>query len=158
MVGPSDHTTATAHATVSTSGGDVSTVRSGGRTTGWVGWTAFAAAMMLLIGFLNIMNGLAAIATDDIFVDGQGGSIVLDVTAWGWFHLITGVLLVAVGLGLLAGKTWAVIAAILLVMLNVITQMLLLPSYPFWSIVIITLDVFVLWALTVHGDERLNAL
>jgi hypothetical protein len=114
--------------------------------------------MMMLVGTFNVINGFAAVFADDIFISGSAGSVVLDVTGWGWVHVVLGALLVVIGIGVLQGATWAVIAGIIVVMVNMVTQMLALPSYPFWSIVIITLDVLVLWALTVHGDERLSDL
>jgi hypothetical protein len=84
--------------------------------------------------------------------------VVLDVTAWGWVHLVIGLLVAVVGYFLLQGASWATYAAILLVIVNMLTQMMFLPAYPLWSIMIIALDSFVLWALIVHGDERVRDL
>ena len=128
------------------------------RASGWVGWIAFAAAMLLVIGVLNLINGFAAVFQDEIFVSGDRGALILDVTAWGWIHVVFGLVLVGVGIGLIQGQLWAAITATFLVMLNMITQMFMLPAYPFWSILLIVLDAFVLYALTVHGDERIRDL
>lgn len=123
--------------------------------TGWVGWVAFAAMMMLILGIFNAIDGLVAIFSDKVFVNGDAGVVVLDVTAWGWVHLVIGVLVATAGYFLLQGATWARVFAIGLVMLNMITQMVFLPAYPFWSLLVIALDILILWALVVHWDERL---
>jgi hypothetical protein len=124
--------------------------------TAWVGWIAFAAAMIIVVGAMNVINGLAAIFEDEIFIG--SGAFVLDVTGWGWIHLIVGLILVGTGVALIRGALWAAITASVLVVLNMISQMFLLPASPIWSLVIIILDAFVLYALTVHGDERIGDL
>ena len=124
------------------------------RATGWVGWIAFAAVMMLIAGFFNVIDGLAAIFSDQVFVAGDAGIVVLDLTAWGWWNTIVGAVLIAAGFALFRGALWARLTAIVAVVVNVITQALFLPAYPVWSLLIILVDVFVLWALMVHGEEQ----
>jgi hypothetical protein len=114
--------------------------------------------MLLVIGGLNLVNGFAAVFQDEIFVSGDRGALILDVTAWGWIHVLFGLVLIGAGIGLIQGQLWATITATFLVMINMITQMFMLPAYPFWSITVILLDAFVLYALTVHGDERVGDL
>ncbi len=125
------------------------------KSTGWVGWIVFTAAMLLMLGVFNAVNGLAAIFADDIFVTGASGAVIFNVTTWGWVHLVLGVLAAATGVALMQGATWARAVAVGFVMLNMLTQLLFLPAYPFWSLLIIVLDVVVLWALIVHGDEQI---
>jgi hypothetical protein len=127
------------------------------RTNFWAGWTAFGAILIIIAGVFNAIQGLAAVFADNIFVKGsKGGALVLDVTQWGWVHVILGLVLVVVGLGLVQGRLWARILGVAVIMVNMITQMAMLPSYPFWSIIIITLDAVVLWAICVHGSETLE--
>ncbi len=117
--------------------------------SGWAaGGIAFAAFMLLLIGSFQIVAGLAAIFEDDFFVVGREYAFDLDVSAWGWLHLIIGVLLVLTGLGLFARQAWAGITAIFLVTLSAIANFFFIPYYPFWAILVIALDVWVIWALT----------
>ena len=130
--------------------------RTAPKATGWVGWILFGAIMMMVVGVFNAVDGLAAIAADDIFVTGAAGSVVLDVTTWGWVHLVVGVVVVIAGVFLLQGATWARFVAIGAVTINMTTQLLFLPAYPFWAMIIITLDVLVLWALIVHGTEEVG--
>src|SRR5919106_4617836 len=79
--------------------------------------------------------------------------VLLDLSAWGWAHFIVGLLQVVVGLVLFTGARWARIAAIVLVMLNAVAQLAALNAQPTWAVIIIALDVLVLWALVVHGEE-----
>jgi hypothetical protein len=116
------------------------------------GWAAagigFAAVMLMMIGVFQVVAGLAAIIEDDLFVVGRAYAFDLDVTAWGWVHLIIGTLLVLTGFGLFARQAWAGVTAIFLATLSAIANFFFLPYYPFWAIVVIVLDVWVIWALT----------
>jgi hypothetical protein len=125
------------------------------RVSGWaVGGITFAASMLILIGAFQAIDGLVAIFNDEFFVRTQNYTFDLDVTAWGWIHLILGVLLVVTGWGLYAMKEWAVVTAIFLAMLSAIANFFFIPYYPFWAILVIALDVWVIWALTRPGAVR----
>ncbi len=124
------------------------------RATAWVGWIWFAAVLMMAAGVLNFMTGLVAVIGDDnAYIDTGVSLLVFDVEGWGWAHLIFGIVIFLVGAFLAVGQTWARLLAVVLVTLNLITQFLWLPAYPVWSIIVIAIDVVVLWALIVHGDE-----
>ncbi len=83
------------------------------RATGWVGWVVFAGTMMLLIGFFHIIEGLVAVLDPDYFLVTKSGLTVhLDYTAWGWTHLIAGVIIGCAGLGLFLGQMWARIVGV----------------------------------------------
>ena len=125
---------------------------------GWAGFVAFAGIMLALIGFFDILQGLTALFNDEYFAVRNGDLLVFDFTAWGWITLIWGVVLIAAGLGLLAGRGWARWFAILAVFVNAILQIAFLSAYPIWSAIIIALDVFVLYALTARWDEVKLAL
>jgi hypothetical protein len=122
------------------------------RASGWaIGGISFAATMLLLIGVFQAIDGLVAILNDSFFVVTKNYTFDLDVTAWGWIHLILGILLVFAGWGIFTGKTWAGIAGITLAVLSAIANFFFIPYYPFWSILVIGLDVWVIWALTRPG-------
>jgi hypothetical protein len=121
--------------------------------SGWVGWIIFAAVMMMLAGALNAMQGLVAIVNDDWVVWGNRADVYLDLTAWGWTHLIVGILLVVAGLGVLSGNVLARTVAVILAGASLIVNFLFIPAYPVWALTIIALDVFVILALTVHGRD-----
>jgi hypothetical protein len=123
--------------------------------SGWaVGGVAFAASMMLVIGIFQIINGLAAILNDDFFVRVADYSFDLNITAWGWIHLLLGILVLFAGWGLFAGKAWSAAVAILIAILTAIDQFFFIPYYPFWSILIIALSMWVIWAVTRPGALR----
>ncbi|MEJ1088746.1 hypothetical protein WDU99_10495 [Microbacterium sp. Mu-80] len=122
--------------------------------TGWVGWGVFAATILLIAGFLDALHGLQAlIGPDTAYFLADSGLFAIDVQGWGWWHLISGLLLILAGFALLAGATWARVVAIILVSLNAIGQLTLMAAQPWLSITVLILDVFVIYALTVHGRE-----
>ena len=121
---------------------------------GWArGLTVFAAVMLLMIGAFQALAGLAAIFENTLYVTTPGYVFQLDVTAWGWIHLIFGVFMGMAGFSVLSGRLWARSVGITLAVLSAIANFLFIPYYPFWSLLIITLDIFVIWALSVHGRD-----
>jgi hypothetical protein len=123
--------------------------------SGWaVGGISFAAALLIIVGTFQALEGLAAIINDEFFVVTRNYAFDLDVTAWGWIHLIIGVLIVAVGFGLFARKAWAGISALFLAMLSAITNFFFIVYYPWWALLVIAIDVWVIWALTRPGAIR----
>jgi len=134
---------------------DMSQYRSTSRKpSGWaVGFTVFAAIMMLMVGVFQALQGLVAIFENEFYVATRNYLFQFDATTWGWIHLILGLLVAFAGWGLLSGRTWARAVAITLAVLSAIANFLFIPYYPFWSLLIITLNVFVIWALRAHGRE-----
>lgn len=125
---------------------------------GWAGWHGFAAVMLFIIGLFNAFDGLIAVLNDEILLgSGKRVTVVLDITQWGWVHIGLGLVLAAAGIALFFGKLWARVVAVIAVAVNMVTQMMNVPIYPFWSLLIIALDVLIIWALTVHGDAMANA-
>lgn len=125
--------------------------------TGWVGWIVFAGIMMVVVGGLHIFQGLVALFEDDYYQVGNNGlTIHLDYNAWGWTHLIFGVLVCAAAIGLLAGQLWARIVGVVLAVVSILVNVAFLAAYPIWSTIVIAIDILVIWALTVHGREVRN--
>jgi hypothetical protein len=126
-------------------------------TSGWaVGFGLFAAVMMLMAGSFQAITGLVAIFENEFYVVTRNYFFEVDATAWGWIHLLVGVVIGLAGVGLLSGQTWARVVGIVLAVLSAIANFLFIPYYPIWSMLIIALDVFVIWALAVHGRELRN--
>ena len=121
--------------------------------TGWVGWIVFAAVLMILAGTLNAIQGLVAVVNDEWVVWGNRANLYLDLTEWGWVHLVGGILVVLAGFGLLSGNVLARAVAVLLASLAIIANFLYIPAYPIWALTIIAINVFVIYALTAHGGE-----
>jgi hypothetical protein len=137
---------------VATTGYDKPSTSREPEISGWaVGGITFAACMLLVIGSFQAVAGLTALFNDDFFVVTRNYTFDLDVTAWGWLHLLLGALLVATSFGLFARRAWAGVTAIALAMLSAIANFFFIPYYPVWAIVVIALDVFVIWALTRPG-------
>ena len=117
--------------------------------SGWaMSGVAFAATMMLMIGAFHAIAGLAAILDDEYFVLVRGYAFDLDVTAWDWIHLILGLALIVTGIGLFSRAVWAGVIALFLVVLSAIDNFFFIPYAPFWALLLIALDVWVIWALT----------
>ena len=120
--------------------------------SGWaVGGIAFAATVLTIIGVFQIIAGLVAIFDDDFYVVTANYTFDLDTSVWGWVHLLLGILLVATGWGLFSRRAWAGVTAIMLASLSAILNFFFIPYYPFWSILVIALDIWVIWALTRPG-------
>ena len=130
----------------------------GPRPSGWaVGGLTFASTMMVLIGIFQAFAGLGAIIDDEFFVVTQNYAFDLDVTAWGWIHLILGIVVAWAGYALWSGKLWAGVVALILAMLSALANFFFIPYYPFWSLLVIALNVWVIWALTRPDADRVRA-
>ena len=118
----------------------------------WTGWIAFAGIVIIIVGAMDMLQGLVAILEDEYVVATREGLAILDVTAWGWTSLVWGGLLVLAALGLLGGAGWARWLAIIGVGINAIQQVAFLANYPqaypLWNLLIVALNIVVLYALT----------
>ena len=113
----------------------------------------FAGIMMIVVGIWEAVEGLIAIFQNEFYVATRRYLFQFDVTAWGWIHVILGLVVAVAGYGLLSGRTWARAVVITLAALSAIANFLWLPYYPLWALLIISVDVFVIWAVAVHGRE-----
>ena len=120
----------------------------------WVGWIAFAAVCLSLLGAFHVVQGLAALVDADYFpVAGQGPITDVSLTAWGWVHLVGGAVLIVAGLCVFAGQVWARTVGVLVAAVSLVTSFGFLGAYPALSLVMIALGVVVILALTVHGSD-----
>ena len=125
------------------------------KVSGWaIGGIAFAASLLVLAGIFQTLAGLAALFDDEFFVVVGNYAFDVDVTAWGWIHLVLGLLLLAAGAGLYARRAWAAVVALVLAMLSAVSNFFFIPYYPWWALLVIGLDVWVIWALTRPGAVR----
>jgi hypothetical protein len=116
------------------------------------GWTVFAGALLLIVGSLDALWGLAAILNDQVVVVGGRGALIADLTTWGWIHLILGSVVALTGVGLFSGSSGARWAAVFFVALNAIAQIVWFPAAPLWAFLIIILDVTIIYQLTARWD------
>lgn len=121
--------------------------------SGWVGWVYFAAFVMVFVGFFQMLQGLTAILKDTYYVVLPEWIVSIDVTQWGWIHLVLGAVVFCAGLALFSGKAWGRVVGVLFAGLSLLANLLFFAAYPWWSAVVIVLDILVIYALIVHGDE-----
>ena len=92
-----------------------SDVSRGPKVTEWVGVVLFAGILLATVGFFNLIEGFIALFRDDFYLVRSNGLVVsFDYTVWGWILLVSAVLLMGTGWGVVAGKTWARVAAIII--------------------------------------------
>lgn len=122
--------------------------------SGWVGWIRFGAALMWLIGFFQVIEGLAAIVNDNFTKVTPNGMIVhVDYTVWGWVHLALGVVIFLSGFGVLTGRLAARLVGVALGVLGAVINLAFLPAQPAWGIILVSVNVLLIYALTAHGGE-----
>ena len=118
-----------------------------------VGMTVFAGTIMIMIGVMHVFQGIVALVNDTFYVAGEEWVLQLDVTSWGWVHLILGAVVALAGFFVFRGAVWARTVGVIMAVLSGLASFAWLPYYPVWALVVIALDVFVIWALTAHGRE-----
>ncbi len=125
----------------------------GSRSSAAVGWIAYAGVMMILVGAFHAIAGLVALVEDDFYVATREYLLQLDATTWGWVHLLVGLAVLAAGFGVFSGNVLARSVGVLVAVGSMLAAFTWLPYAPIWAVVVITIDVAVIWALTVHGRD-----
>jgi len=122
------------------------------------GGMVFAATMLIVVGVYQALMGLAAVINDQFFIIVNSYAYSIDVSAWGWIHMGIGILAIAVCCFIFSGATWARITGIVVAGLSAVANFFFLPYYPVWSLVVIAMDIFAIWALaTVRMDEPIDS-
>ena len=122
--------------------------------TGWAGWAVFAGVMLVIVGAFQAIDGLVALFKDEVYLVRSDGLVVnVDYTAWGWVHLIVGLVLVAAGAAIFSGRVWGRTLGVIAAIISAVLNFAYIASYPAWSTLIIAIDVLVIYALTAHGGE-----
>ena len=120
-----------------------------------MGWVRFAGVIMAVIGVFGVIEGFVALLTPTYFVTYGGSVLAINLTTWGWVHIIVGALVLVTGCSLLGNAPgWARVVGIGLVAINMLVQLAWLPAYPIWGIIAIALDVLVLYALVATWGQR----
>lgn len=125
--------------------------------TGWTGWIGFAGVMMIIGGMLNALYGFIAVVNDEWVVWGNRTAVYLDITQWGWVHMIMGLVVMLCGIGLFSGNVLARTVGVIVASASLIANFFFVPAYPLWAMTIIVIDALVIWALIVHGHELRDA-
>jgi hypothetical protein len=125
---------------------------------GFSGWAWFTGVLMGLAGLFQMIAGIVALAgpgyhtvpSRDLVVDAS-------YTTWGWVHLIVGIAALVTGGGLAFGNAAARVVGVALAGLSAVVNLVFIPASPFTATLIIALDVFLIYAITVHGGEPKQA-
>ena len=117
------------------------------------GLVFFAAILLLMVGFFNMIYGIAAIAQSHVFT-ANAHYVFGNLRAWGWITLIIAILQLVAGGGVLAGNQWARWFGVAVVGLSAIDMMFFIPAYPFWALTIIAVDIVALYGLCVYGSRE----
>jgi hypothetical protein len=125
--------------------------------TGWTGWIVFAGVMMIIAGCLNLFYGVVAAVNDDWVGWTNRQNAFLDVSQWGWVHIILGLIVLLSGIGLFSGNVLARTVAVIIASISLVGNFFFIPVYPLWALTVITIDALVIWALTAHGREMRDA-
>jgi hypothetical protein len=127
-------------------------------TSPWVtGLAVFAGTMMIIAGVFELIAGLVALFENEVYVAGARYVFAFDLTTWGWIHLLVGALVAAAGIGVLSGQLWGRIVGITMAIVSALANFVFIPYYPIWSLLVIALDVFVIWALCHYNRDAARA-
>jgi hypothetical protein len=130
------------------------TDRYGTGPTAWAGWVTFGGVMLIMLGTFQVIEGLIALFDEGFYLVAQSGLVVdVDYNTWGWTHLIIGVVGILAGVGLLAGNMAARVVGVAVAFLSALVNLAFISAYPVWSVLMITIDVIVIYAIIVHGRE-----
>ena len=116
------------------------------------GWVAFAGVLLLIVGTINTIEGIAAIGNAHFFVHNTH-YVFGSLNTWGWIVLCIGVIQLLVGLGVFAKNQFARWTGVGILSLNAIAQLLMMPAYPFWSLAIFALDILAIYGLIAYGKH-----
>ncbi len=120
------------------------------RTSGWV---VFASIMLIMAGVFGIIDGLVALIHDEVYLVTKDQVVAFDFTTWGWIHLIVGIIVTTAGFAVMSGQLWARMVGVLAATASAIAQIAFITAFPFWSVLIIGIDILIIYGLLVHGEE-----
>ena len=123
-----------------------------------MGFVVFVGAMMIMAGIFQFIQGLAAVINDDFFVLTRNYAFDLDISTWGWVHMVTGVVVFFAGIYVFTGNLAARMLGIAIAILAGIINFFYIPYYPVWSLLIIAISIGVVWALATYDTSDANDL
>lgn len=132
----------------------MSSVRSSNTSNDWTDWVQFAAVILVVNAVFSLVQGLVAlVGPRSYFAVVDGSLFMFDITGWGWWNIVIGAVLLATALALFTGATWARVLAVILTAISAVGQLLLIPVQPWWSVIVIAIDVWIIYALVAHGGR-----
>ena len=132
---------------------DLDSGRGKGYRSERAGAVAFAGVLLVIVGLFHAIQGIVAIASDDFYTRTDEYIFQFSLATWGWIHLLLGALVLAAGIGLFFGYTWARALAVLAAAASLVGNFAWLPHHPVWGLSLMALDVFIIWAALMHGRD-----
>jgi hypothetical protein len=122
--------------------------------TAWVGFVLFGGIMLVMMGSIEVIQGFVALFKDDYYMVTRSGLVLTwDYSAWGWTHLLIGLIAVGTGIGVMFGQMWARVVGIIIAIISALANLAFIAAYPIWGTIVIATDILVIYALAVHGSE-----
>ncbi|MFD3483231.1 hypothetical protein [Streptomyces sp. NPDC058665] len=121
--------------------------RSHGGASWATGGAMFAGVLLFVDGVLSVLNGVVAVARDNVFTLSGSYTYQFTLTSWGVIHLVVGTLLILTGLGIVRRAPWARVIGVGMAAVSVVANFMWLPYQPVWAVVTIAIGVFVIWSL-----------
>jgi len=118
-----------------------------------VGFISFAGIVLILAGIFHVIDGIVGLVNNDFYVKTDNWVFKFNVTSWGWIHILLGIIAILAGVGLFSGAIWARTVAVIVAAVSIIANFVWLPYYPWWAVLVIVLDFFVIWAVVLHGRD-----
>jgi len=112
---------------------------------------------MIVTAVFNGIEGLVALFRNEVYVVAPRYVFAFDLSTWGWVHLFVAIIVGVAGVGVMSGRLWGRLVGIAFALVSMIANFLFIPYYPVWSLLIITLNVFVIWALCVYNRDAASA-
>ena len=120
----------------------------------WTGWVMFAGIYMIIVGFFQLIAGLAALFRSEVIFAAQGTVWLVSLETWGWTILLIGVTMLLAGFGVLSGSLFGRIIGVIAAAIAAVVNFAFIPVYPIWSIIALTIDSVVIYALIAHGSRE----
>jgi len=117
------------------------------------GWSAFAGIMLIMLGLFHAIAGLAEVIDPDAYIVSEDYVFKLSSDAWGWIHLLGGIIVFFAGFAIFRGAVWGRTGGVIIALVSGFAAFAWLPYAPGSAIVIIAIEIAVIWALTSHGRD-----
>ena len=117
------------------------------------GWLLFAGIMLMVVGVLNVIWGIAAIGNSSFFIN-DSKYILSNLNTWGWVTLILGAVQIGAAYSIWAGNQFGRWFGIGTAGLSSIAALMSIPAYPFWSLAIFAVDILIIYGLAAYGGRH----
>ena len=115
------------------------------------GWVLFSGIIIMILGFMNTIWGIAAIDGSSFFTD-EGRFVVFDgLNTWGWFLLIVGIAQLFAAFSIWSGNTYGRVIGVATASVNAVVLLFTVNAFPFAAFMLFLADILVIYGLVVYG-------